>query len=162
MYSFPPRNPAARPRPDDERGAAAVEFALVLLPLLTIVFGLIQYGWYFYAMQSGTSATSAAVRELSVGDCQDSSKLSAFVIKRLGGASLSDDTVQITTVYRNATLGAPPMSAPGVVGGEVEITLRFQTADLHFPFIPIPDDGVVTRTAVARVEDTQPSTNSCQ
>ena len=162
MYPFPPRTPATPARPNGERGAAAVEFALVLVPLLTIVFGLIQYGWYFYAMQSGTSATSAAVRELSVGDCQDSSELSAFVIKRLAGASLSDGTVQITTVYRSASLSAPPMAAPGVVGGEVEITLRFQTADLHFPFIPVPDDGVVTRTAVARVEDTESSVSGCR
>ncbi len=157
----PPQKPPTKPRPDEERGAAAVEFALVLMPLLTIVFGLIQYGWYFYAMQSGTSATSAVVRELSVGDCQNATELKAFVVKRLAGAAVSADTVQITTVYRNSTLGRPPMSAPGAVGGEVEVTLRFQTADLHFPFIPVPDDGVVTRKAVARVEDTQPSTTGC-
>lgn len=150
-----------KPRPDEERGAAAVEFALVLMPLLTIVFGLIQYGWYFYAMQSGTSATSAVVRELSVGDCQNATEAKAFVVKRLAGASISPETVQITTVYRNNTIGRPPMLAPGAVGGEVEVILRFQTADLHFPFIPVPDDGVVTRKAVARVEDTQSSTTDC-
>jgi hypothetical protein len=107
-------------------------------------------------MRSGTSATSAAVAIVG-GRCQDSLEALRVRHRRLGGASLSD-TVQITTVYRNATL-SPPMSAPGVVGGS-GITLRFQTADLHFPFIRCPTT-VVTRTAVAQVE-TQPSMNGCR
>jgi len=59
-------------RTRDTRGAAAVEFAFVMLPMLYLVFGVIQYGLYFYARESGTQAVGDAVRRLSVGDCQDS------------------------------------------------------------------------------------------
>jgi len=30
-----------------ERGAAAVEFALVSIPAIVLVLGAIQFGWYF-------------------------------------------------------------------------------------------------------------------
>ncbi len=38
----------ARPRRDRRRGAAAVEFALVLPLFVTVLFGVIEYGWVFY------------------------------------------------------------------------------------------------------------------
>ena len=55
-----------RRRLREESGATAVEFALIMMPLLYLVFGVIQYSLYFYSMQSGTSAVGDAVRRLSV------------------------------------------------------------------------------------------------
>ena len=67
-----------------DRGATAVEFALLMVILLTLVFEIIQYGMYFYSMQTGTSAAREAVRRLSVGDCQNMSELKPFIHRRLG------------------------------------------------------------------------------
>lgn len=46
----------------DERGAALVESALVFLPLMTLVFGMIEYGFIFKDMLTLSSASRAGVR----------------------------------------------------------------------------------------------------
>lgn len=148
-----------RTRGRDDRGAAAVEFALILTPLLFIVFGIIQYGWYFNSTQSGTSAAADAARRLSVGDCQDSSQLRTMLASRLGGAMVAG-TVSASVTYTNSA-GAT-IVAPGAVGGNVAVRLQFQSADFHLPFIPFPDGGTIVRTAMARVEDTNASTVGCR
>jgi len=148
-------------RPRNARGAAAVEFALIVPILLVLVFGMIQYGWYFFAMQSGTSATSDAVRRLSVGDCQNSVELKALIADRLGAAKTSSSVVVATPTFTSAASGHPTVAAPGEIGGGVTLQVQFDTANFHFPFIPVPDDGTVTRTIFARVEDTTASAGGC-
>ena len=39
----------------DQQGAVAVEFAMISLLLFTMLFGIIQYGLYFWAAQNGAS-----------------------------------------------------------------------------------------------------------
>ena len=53
-------------REDD--GSSAVEFALVMTPLLMIIFGIMQYGFYFWAMQGGADAGRQAARLAAVGN----------------------------------------------------------------------------------------------
>lgn len=149
------------PKRQRESGAAVVEFALLVPILLLLVFGIIQYGWYFFAMQTGTSATGDAVRRLSVGDCQDSTQLQGLLSNKLASVKSSGSSVQATVNYANSTAGHSAMSAPGVVGGGVTLRVQFQTTDFHFPFIPVPGGGTVTRTVFARVEDTNSSTGGC-
>jgi Flp pilus assembly protein TadG len=48
------------------RGANAIEFALVLPVLLTILFGTMDYGWYFFQRMGLTEAVSDAARAASV------------------------------------------------------------------------------------------------
>lgn len=149
-------------RKRDASGASAVEFALIMLPLLYLVFGIIQYGLYFYAMQSGTSAVGEAVRRLTVGNCQDSTQLKEFLAGRLGGSS-PDGASDLAPVVTYKTADSPPAatSAPGVVGGSVTVTLTFRAYNLHFPFIPLPNDGNVTREIFGRVEDTTSLADGC-
>jgi Flp pilus assembly protein TadG len=53
-----------------DRGAAAVEFALLAVPLFTLLFGAIEYGLYFADVQMIERATADAARDatLSVGN----------------------------------------------------------------------------------------------
>jgi Flp pilus assembly protein TadG len=145
-----------------ERGAAAVEFALIMLPLLYLVFGVIQYGLYFYGMQAGTSAVGEATRRLTVGSCQSTGELKQFLADRLGAAS-NDTATTLNPVVTYKTAASPPVDtgAPGLVGGSVTLKLTFQTIDLNFPFIPVPNDGKVTREIFGRVEDTTSVANGC-
>ncbi len=49
-----------------ERGAAAVEFALVLPVLLVLVLGAIDWGWYFYVREVVTNSAREGARAGSV------------------------------------------------------------------------------------------------
>ena len=51
-----------------ESGAAAVEFALIAPLLLLLVFGGIQYGLYFWAVQGGSDIARSAARSAAVGE----------------------------------------------------------------------------------------------
>jgi Flp pilus assembly protein TadG len=142
----------------DDRGAAAVEFALIVLPMMYIICGIIQYGFYFYAMQTGTTALADGLRRVTVGDCQDAGQLKTFITNGLGAAR-TGGTVFVTRDYYKADgLGD---TAPGSVGGKVVISVKFQTLNMHFPLIPTPDSGQVTRTISGRIEDTVPSGSVC-
>ena len=140
-----------RPRPD--RGAAAVEFALVLVPLLLIIFGLIQYGMYFYSAQTGSNTVNAAARQLSVGNCDTDTELEAFVDGRIGAAA--DGGATVTRAYfkpDGTALGSA--AADAVIGGTVTLTIEFPTLNFNFPFVPFLDDPTVSRTVTSRIEDT--------
>jgi Flp pilus assembly protein TadG len=143
---------AARARRPD-RGAAAVEFALVLVPMLIIIFGLIQYGMYFYSAQTGSNTLNAAARQVSVGNCDTAAELQSFVDARLGAAA--DGSATVSREYfdpAGTSLGSA--AADAVIGGTVTLTIDFPTINLNFPFVPFLDDPKVSRTVVVRVEDT--------
>lgn len=143
-------------RARDDSGATAVEFALILIPLLTIIFALIQYGLYFYSAQTGSNTVNAAVRQLAVGNCQNSTQLQDYVDKQLGASSTDTDATVTPEFFTPAT---PPVSVGSTVtdsalGGTVTLTITFHSMNMHFPFVPFLSDSTVSRTAQARVEDT--------
>ena len=55
-----------------ERGATAVEFGLVSLPILTMIFGLIEIALVFLVATTLDSATQAASRQIRTGEFQTS------------------------------------------------------------------------------------------
>jgi Flp pilus assembly protein TadG len=60
-----PASPAAAPR-SSERGQAMVEFAALLLPILLIVVGIIQFGLIFGANVTLTNAAREAARAATI------------------------------------------------------------------------------------------------
>ena len=138
-----------------ERAAVAVEFALIVPIFLALVFGIIQFSIYFWAAQTGTSVANAAVRKMSVGDCQDLTELTTFVKNRLGSANQGGFT--LTRAYADSakvavTAPTPPgtMLPQSAVGGTVTLTISFKTLDMHLP-LPVPH--TVTKQIDARIED---------
>src|SRR5687767_8227568 len=72
MLPTRPTTPAPMPAPPAaaararERGQALVEFAAVLLPLLVVVVGIVQFGLIFGANVSLTNAAREAAREATI------------------------------------------------------------------------------------------------
>jgi Flp pilus assembly protein TadG len=56
----------------DERGAAAIEFAIVATPFFLFTLGLIGLGLYFFTMSSLEYGVEAAARQIRTGQAQTS------------------------------------------------------------------------------------------
>ena len=78
----------------DEKGASAVEFALVLPVLFALLFGIIEFGAAFNAQISLTQAVREGVRVEALQTDQDPRDVTADVFQALG-ASLTRDDVQV-------------------------------------------------------------------
>jgi Flp pilus assembly protein TadG len=141
------------PVPRGDRGAAAVEFALVAPVLFLLLFGTIQYGFLFFQMQAASSTARNVARWAAVGIPSCPAYAAAI------GSDADSNGVpalgrQVTTTYTNLP-GNPNLLAPDLVS----VTVQFSPT-AYVPFVPFPD--TLSRTAVARVEDTtRPSQLDC-
>lgn len=79
----------ARLRSGSEEGAAAVEFALVVPLLLTLLFGIIEFGSFFNAQIVASNAAREAVRKIAVVEGIDVSEALETAASSLRSAGLS-------------------------------------------------------------------------
>lgn len=127
-------------RKEGEDGAAAVEFGLLIIPFCALLFGLIQFGWYFWTAETTNSAAREVARRVVVGDCWTAADRDSFAATHARGIQ--------------GSVGVSP--APGAleVGDKITISITSDT-DL-IDFIPgLPD--TVTRSYEARMEVDAPS-----
>jgi Flp pilus assembly protein TadG len=93
------------PRRKRERGGAAVEFALVLPLFCAVLFGTIDYGWYYYQKFTLAAAVRDAVRS-SVVTATTASPDPLALSKTRGAANLGSAInpllVNFTSSYVNA------------------------------------------------------------
>jgi Flp pilus assembly protein TadG len=105
-----------------ERGATAVEFALVSLPLLVMVFGLLELALVFMVGTTLDQATEAAARQIRTGQFQNGAAVTPAAFKNLVcarmtwlapkcGAQLSLD---VRTFPNFAAMAAVPPVNPSV------------------------------------------------
>lgn len=111
-------------RRDGDRGAAVVEFALVLLPLIFVIFGIIDFGMAYNAKQTLNQAARVGARLASVGKADTAVK--AAVV------DAADPTVKIATT--DVTVSA----ACGTAVTEITVTIDYS---FHYPaWIPFVGD----------------------
>ncbi len=138
-----------------ESGAAAVEFALVLLLLVTILFGILQYGFYFWSRSSASAAVREGARRVSVGDYASCSDLGNFVQDQVGAAR-AGNTVSTNRTFQKATGNT---AAGTQVGDIMTMTVSFTAFDIGF--LPLPD-GQVEAQAISRIESVKtPAPGAC-
>jgi Flp pilus assembly protein TadG len=103
-----------------ERGAAAVEFALVSIPLFLLLFGIIQFGWAFYSQISISQAAREGARYASLqvpcsGTCVTDTK--TRVINNAGPA--------VTVTATNITV-SPTCVAGSTQSTSTTVTVHYQ------------------------------------
>ncbi len=128
-----------------ERGAAAVEFALICIPFIVLIFGLIQYGWYFYVSSTTSGAASNVTRRLEVGDCWTGTQAEDLAQKE--SPYIPDGGLTITDSAGN------PVTLAGATAGVTQIRVTVNADANIVGFLPVPNAGIVTRTVQARLED---------
>lgn len=131
-----------------------VEFALLVPVLLLLVFGIIQYGFYFWAMQGGSDIARSAARSAAVGNPPTCSAFTSGVRQQINDLTGTGTGAVVTRSYSTA----PPAVK---VGDTVTVRVEFTSFDLHLPFLPFVHDGRVTQTAKARVDYVPSQPQAC-
>ena len=118
-----------RPASTSERGAAAIEFALVLPILIMLLFGIIEFGRGYHAKVELTGAVREGARALALG--KSTGEAAAATIDAAPGVSLSasnistepcpaggaDGTARVTATY------GVPYNIPLVAEGTFDISV---------------------------------------
>ncbi|MFP3460139.1 pilus assembly protein [Arthrobacter globiformis] len=113
-------------RPWKERGAVAVEFALVAPILLALVAGIVEFSHAYNLQISVTQAAREAAREMAINDDQGAAALAAaagapglnaddFQYSFSPAACSADADMTVTVTYPAATL-------TGIFGSTVTVT----------------------------------------
>lgn len=143
------RRPGGRPR--DERGATAVEFALVFcLVILPMIFGIVQYGYQYWSLSTADAAAREAARQLAVGTDWTCTRAGAITKISIPAVKTATPTVTRTSTGN--------LIAPQV--GDI-VTVRVQFDSLKLGFVPLPGGGRINRTAQARVENVPVAPLTC-
>lgn len=137
-----------RRRKSNERGAAAVEFALVSLVLLTIIGVTFQFAIYLWAFQAASNGAREGAREWAVNPCGTGQ--AAKVVTAIGSAARPTSVTAVPAFVKgagNTAVGREP-------GDTVTVTVTMRPRALGFSLVPGWDynNAVITKTATARVE----------
>ena len=150
----------ARPARRGERGAAAVEFALVVPFLLLLVFGIISYGFMLSFRQAVSQGAAEGARAAAVSAAGDDADRLAAARDALND-SLDTYGVRCESsgalVRGGASVGTCAVSIAACVNdtsaqcASLTVDYRYDEHPLvpDFPLVPLPDH--LEYTAVARV-----------
>jgi Flp pilus assembly protein TadG len=116
----------------DQQGAALVEFAIVVILLLVVIFGIVELGLFYYNNLLLTQAARDAVRYLSADNAAGANTSIDTAVAHLVSASLTTRTLsqgkhgdpsQVVLVANYRTL--TPL--PGLIGFGTELPIRTST-----------------------------------
>lgn len=96
-----------RARIADERGAALVEFALILPILLLLVFGIIQFGLALNSANDETHLANEVARYATVNENPSGKSLQEWAKSQADSKALSSQTVCISFPNGTSNIGDP-------------------------------------------------------
>lgn len=138
-----------------DRGAAAVEFALVLPVLLLLLFGIIEYGIYFSDQISTRHGAASGARMAAIrladssstpsvpADCTAWEESSSPKIKEIGCAVVAGTRPLTGKVYVRITV-LPPTQPETTTPIAVRVCL-LQVHDSITGLIPLPNEVITAR-----------------
>lgn len=131
----------------DDRGAAAVEFALILLPLMILVFGILGYGYMLSFRQAISQAAAEGVRAAAVapaglGNVEREARALTAVDNALGYGITCASAGMTCTVTIAPGCGAHDCA-------QVRLHYAYAANPLipSFPFVPLPANLVYETSA---------------
>ncbi len=142
-----------RPCVRGDRGAAAVEFALVSVLLLTLLFGIIQYSYFFFQSQGASATAREAARLAAVG---------------VTSCATFETAVADRATANGTTIATPPPNSPDIdltfskdsgnttgdaeIGDGAMVNVTWKPQRFGFPFVPFLS-GNQDSAAQTRVEN---------
>jgi TadE-like protein len=137
-----------RPGPVEDRGASAVEFALVLPLLLLFLFGIIQYGYGLFQLQALTATVDDATQKAATG--VTSCPLFARTLDDLAVDNGLDAAKVGDAKVRWLSAGGQTVGAPDPLG-QVQVSATLVPFKIGIPFVPFPD--TITRTKTTSLQN---------
>jgi len=111
----------ARQEPSREEGAAAVEFALVIIPLIVLLFGIVEVGFLLFAQGTLAGAAREGVRFYALQPTRaDIDSLAADEVRDAAFGLRNPGTIAVSF---DANCGADP-------GSEVIVTVKYTFTSL--------------------------------
>jgi Flp pilus assembly protein TadG len=114
-----------------DHGAAAVEFALVAVLLLTLVFGIAEFGRMWFLQSSLAAAARDGARTMAIKNDQTEAEAAAQAVFTADGGPTS---ISIT-----------PATGDCDSGGSATVTLTYDAAFMTGFFTPILGESVTLR-----------------
>lgn len=139
-------------RTSTERGAAAVEFALVMPLLLLLVFGIIQYGYILSFRQALSQAAAEGARAAAVAPASMSATDKQAAARNAAQQALSSYGVTCGSSVMTCAISIIPCPRDSTkTCAQVALTYDYEERPLmpSVPFVPVPD--ALSYTAVAEV-----------
>ena len=116
-----------------QRGAAAIEFALSLVLLIPLIFGILDYGYYFYVAVTTVEATRVAARQIAgqaigsaAGACTSAAATSAVTLTTTSASSAGLIYMNQIGQRSNTTITATCGTAPVTPTWNVKVQVDFR------------------------------------
>ncbi len=133
---------------ESERGAAAVEFALVFPILMLVVFGILQYGLYFFDAHGTRTGVREAAR-LGVVMTEPSGCSGAYLDKIRCATKQQVDSISGPIAVRVVAPQQWEKGDPLVVCAEVQSNV--------LGLLPMPNDGLIRSKTQMSIEVDSPA-----
>ncbi|MCB1484324.1 MAG: pilus assembly protein [Hyphomicrobiaceae bacterium] len=125
----------------DNRGASALEFALIAAPLIMLLLAVVQVGYIYFANFALDGAVESGSRLIRTGQAQtggfDAARFKAELCKSLVGPITCGGVKLDVRSYDNFAAAASGMTAPLGADGKINNNLTFDPGK--------PEDVVVVR-----------------
>jgi Flp pilus assembly protein TadG len=133
-----------RSKSPSQKGASAVEFAIVLLPLMVITFGIIEFGMFVYNQQMITNASREGARAGIVASSPRVPLTGTNSIEDVAKRHCKDYVVTFASVRPDPTVTATCRVPPSLTWTSCDPNATFGTelkvqVDYLYTFLVVPN-----------------------